>query len=330
MAIIELPTAGATPRVGARPPDPFDGQRHTVRSDGRVVRRGTAYVHADDSALTWDLTAPCAHEVSAVREVWAEHVETHFAARTGARGGTRGLDLSRMADLILAGTGTPRMLGTDAVSWEQVVTVPVGALQADLEALATALHLNYADPWDAAREVLGIPRPNTPGAIGCRHEVITRPTVAKRSARLSVTMGRARRGDPIDTFGAPLETAPAYCHVFGVLRLVAPGPTRETRFVGHRLVARPPVHAKRRAAKREQVRKSRTVDLTLDQIEQHADSLAPGTRARFTCGTLSGTIARADGGAWSVRVKRDDGRTIARSTLRQARYVRNVIANAAR
>lgn len=318
------------PRVGTRAPDPFTGRNHTLRADGTVARRGSAYVHSTDPMLAFDPDAPKAHLVSAVREVWAEHVEHVYATRHGARGGTRALDLDRMADLILAGTDVPRRLGTDAMSWEEVVTIPVGAFADDVAALMTALHLNYTDPWDAAREVFGIPRPNTPGAVACAHTMIVRPNVTRRGSRVSVTMGRKRTNDPVDVLTTPRESAPSYCHAFGVLALVAPAADREHRWVGHVLVKRPATYRARRGAKRAATRKRATIALTIDRVESHAASLAPGTSTRFACDKLTGTIARAQSGAWSVRVTRDDGKVITRSTLRAARYVRNVIANAAR
>jgi hypothetical protein len=316
--------APLAPRVVANVPDPFSSRVHAMRADGTVGRRGRSHVvgswawssSTDESAQT-DPRLALANYLARL-------------APMNVLGQVDGLTLSRAADAILNGANVPALIGTDVMSWEQVVTIPVGAFADEMETLMTALHLNYTDPWDAAREVFGIPRPNTRGAIACAHDMIVRPSTAKRTARRSVTMGRKRAGDPVDHFTTPRETAPSHCHAFGVVALVAPAHDREHRWVGHVLVKRPAVHATRRAATRARVKRAATIVLAVDEVETHAASLAPGTSTRFACDTLTGTIARAQSGTFSVRVKRDDGKVITRSTLRAARYVRNVIVNASR
>lgn len=362
--LTEAPTAGETHAVGTVAPDVHDGVRHAMRADGTVARYGTAYVHADDPRLLFNPAAPLAHLVSAVREVWAEHVEQNYQTRHGARGGTRALDLARMADLILTGTETPRMIGTDVHAWSEVLTVPVGAFVEDLESLDAVRWANPADPWAAAMHWFGLAhRPATPGAIGCRFMKVVRPTVARGTSRRSVAIGRARTGDVTDRVIEPTD-GPAARGAFGVLALVAPSTVGRVatvrtvvverddngkvigrrsvvvtpgrvlppshRWQGHVLIERPSVHRSARSARRTATRLARTVTTTVDGLASIADGMAPGTRVRFTTGTVTGTVARSDRGAWSVRATRDGKPTVSRSSLRQARYVRNVVANLSR
>src|SRR5512146_3240511 len=131
------------PAVVAAVPDRYDAQRHTLKSDGTVARRGRAHVVG---AMHWDETAPLFGTVASdVRQALAEYLER--ADARADRNDAHQVDavtLTRWADA-LVGAHIPRLMGTDAVSWEQVVHAGDGTTDD-----ARIAHHNPSDPIAAA------------------------------------------------------------------------------------------------------------------------------------------------------------------------------------
>jgi len=197
-------------------PDPFEGQKHQMRGDGTVGRRGTAYVVG-----SWDHVRHSDPSLAL-----AEYME-RVAVRRGARFGGHAIDVTRAADLLLHDRGLPLLVGTECVSWEQLVHAGEGSG----DEYRIAWH-NPADPFDAARGYLEADHGtreriayatrgrfhNVPTASGyvrirvperqpdtvadviatLRRVRIARPNVKRPQPRYVMASRRARASDPVD------------------------------------------------------------------------------------------------------------------------------------
>jgi hypothetical protein len=346
------------PRVIAPVPDPYTTRVHEMRADGTVGKRGRAHVVGN---TVW--TSPL-DTVVGPREALASYL-----LRIGKRntlGQCSTIELSRAADAVLGSKALPALIGTDVMSWQEVV-------HADETSTSDATWHNATDPYDAARQcgygpdldqlarahvtyrvksyrprfagvriprAYGIAHADTGADIAdtARRDSVTVRPIVKRDTRERLPKPRLRKSER-DAY-RPLATAPAYCHAFGVVALAGPtgradaepgfiGPPLPVVRVGHRLMTRGATHAVKRATTRATVKRAATIELAdADAVARHAAALVPGARIRWTIGAVSGTLARAETGSYSVRVKRDDGRTVTRSSLRAPRYVASVIRNA--
>jgi hypothetical protein len=241
-------------------PDAFTATRSTVKrsrsNSGRtavtVLRHGRAVVVG---SIDRDETGRWARGVNVVdREVHRDRM-----------GRVTALPVHRWADRWAEqyGVDLPRLAGTDCLSWEQVIRAGDG------ETVRAETWSNPGDPVTAAIRagVIDLDTVTVPDIIADDYRADTaraalladlrdpagmygtaRP-VTRWPVRTGLGMGRGvRAGDPVTV----IDTA-------GTVHLVAPGPDRETRFVGFTKVARPGTVRRSRVTGRRPGRPAQTV-----------------------------------------------------------------------
>lgn len=254
------------------------------------------------------------------------------------------------------GVDLPRLTGTDCMSWEQViragdgetvraetwtnpgdpVTAAIRAGYLTLEAVTVPDIIAGDHPADTARAALLVDLRDPAGKYGTARPVTRWPV------RTALGMGRGiRAGDPVDVVTGRAETyGPGW-----IVRLVAPGPDSETRFVGFVKVNRPGTV---RTARKERATVTRVPVEALpgrpsvSRLIAVAGSLGNGRAVHLEWTGPDGTrhdtrVSRAATGtgipgAWTVTVHRTtDGtrvRTVNRTGIRSARTVARLIDRA--
>ena len=362
------------PNAMSRVPDSYESVRSAMRPDGTVGKRGRAVISADPRAFdlpsfpnldgTTGYHGPNETLIGPLidycerRSLMVAHELHGIATDRDGRYSTIGLD--RIAERVY---GIPRLVGSEHVSWEELLSV---SDTDDAAELASAVaHLNPSDPIAAAEVWLG---GTADRDHGLRHLKVHRPTVARHPMRcgpgaigkrgpvrevFALKRGRERSGDAVafSTIAtrtthlfAPADSVAARTFVPGTVerddtgriigrtadRMAVRSGEPSGRFIGHTRHDRPTVQ---RNVNRKRARVARRAAETIaaptrEHLNAVVRAIAPGTSAVVRYREHDIRVSRhSEHRRYSLRVKLADGTTVARSNRRTAASVSATIAN---
>lgn len=314
--------------------DGYTAVKHSINTAGLVVRRGRV-------AITGRADRCIDGTVYKGPPVDIDALPVDIDGRTQSRG------LDAIATHLY---GLDELVGTDAISWEELVDANGSDVAANMVTPALLVsHRNPSDPFAAYVGLVGRERhewnltlPDIDAhtiddiAAMSTHTVIRRPSMTKRSSRLTIR-ARRRASDPVGTdsalvsFGDTVVTR----RMLSSIRKLAPGePDRvvvglaptESMFVGHRRVGR---ELSRRTARvnAKARRVSQIEEIHISALHQRVASMDRGTGSTYRIDGHTVRVSRSVRGVWNLRVTTPSGKAVTRTNRTNAQYVVNAVTN---
>jgi len=317
-------------------PDSFTARDHVVSArTGLVVKRGRAAITGGFDAIPGG--------VGNLRDDVAYlggDIDVDALPRD-ARGRIQSLALAALATRLY---GLEELVGTDAMSWEQLIDANGADVVASMVTPAVLVsHRNPSDPVAALVDYIGHERiaarrrsPNVDSSVFdmiedmSDHTVYRRPSLKRWGNRYRLQTIRRRTGDPVATGGALLAS-----HDRVVVRrrlsdiralvgepdrvVVGTAPASHV-WVGHRLVRRPTgravVRSRRATVKREQVEA-----ITIHAVTSRVDALGYSTSMRLSVDGYAVQISRTARGLYNMRVTTPTGATFKRGNKTKSAHI---------
>jgi hypothetical protein len=319
-------------------PDSFSARDHVISArTGLVVKRGRAAI-----------TGGLGHwAVPYIDGYLSDEIDVDALERD-SRGRTQSIALAALATRLY---GLDELVGTDAMSWEQLVDANGADVVATMVTPAVLVsHRNPSDPMAALIDYIGHERvsarrrsPNVDSsvfdAVGdmCSHTVYRRPSTKRWGNRYRLQTIRRRTGDPEPTGSALLGSHDRVVirrRLSDIRTLVSGEPDRVVVgtapashvWAGHRLVRRPQsrrvIQSRRATVKRDQVE-----EITIHAVASRVDALGYSTSTRLNVDGYAVQISRTARGLFNMRVTTPTGMTLKRGNKSKSAHVVAAIAH---
>jgi hypothetical protein len=315
-------------------PDSFTARNHEVSArTGLVTRRGRATV---SGSMSGERSHPTRGDLYDDIRYRGLDIDVSSLPRD-ARGRIDSLALERLATRLY---DLPALVGTDCISWEQIIDANGSDVAALLVTPAVLVsHRNASDPFAAYVDLVGRERlewnktlPDIDAEMlealedMCEHSVIRSAPVERFRARVRLPIGYRRTGDPEGTeraLVAPHDRVVIRRSLSSVRALAAGEPDRVVVgtvpaayvWVGHRLVARPLTKRAARLAQNRKRRAARAATLeriTLHALQSRVEKLERGESVALEVDGFTVRISRSKSGHYAIRGKTPAGHTFKR------------------
>jgi len=310
-------------------PDSFSARDHVVSArTGLVVKRGRAAITGGIDHLRDDVA------------YLGADIDIDALPRD-ARGRIQSLALSALATRLY---GLDELVGTDAMSWEQLIDANGADVVASMVTPAVLVsHRNPSDPMAALVDYIGHERiaarrrsPNVDTSVFdmveemSAHTVYRRPSLKRWGNRYRLQTIRRRTGDPEATGSALLAShdrvvvrrrlSDVRALVGEPDRVVVSTAPASHIWVGHRLVRRPNgravVRSRRATVKRDQVEA-----VTIHAVASRVEALGYSTSMRLNVDGYAVQISRTARGLFNMRVTTPTGATFKRGGKSKSAHV---------
>lgn len=314
-------------------PDSYTAGQHTVNAAGLVVRRGRVAITGCTDHLRDDITYLGDHiDVDSLPRDREGRIQSHALAALATR--LYGLD---------------ELVGTDAMSWEQLIDANGSDAVATMVTPAVLVsHRNPSDPYAAYVDLVGRERLAYVRGLAFTddsvisdiedmngHTVIRRPHLKRPTVRYRLRKAKPRRSDPVGTDRALIGATDRAVirmrlseirklHRNESDRVVVGGAPSTHIWVGHELVRRgTSMYDARRAVGKARVRLATlaTEHIHLAALESRVAGLDRGSSAVYVIDDYRVRVSRATTGHYSLRVTTPTGKTIARTGKPAPRHV---------